>query len=99
MKFMNILITGSILACFSLTSTADESTAGADCKMLAKNMSAHALTMIQGGASLQQTLGMFGQMPAAQAIVKEIYSHKDDIDNPQAAAELGMKVCQRIGHG
>ncbi len=71
---------------------AEQAKATSDCTM-AKHLAGHALTMIKGGASLDQTLGMFDQSPATQLIIKEVFNHRNEIGNAEDAGKIGKQVC------
>ncbi len=77
---------------------AEQARASTDCTM-AKHLAGHALTMIKGGASLDQTLGMFDQSPATQQIIREVFTHQDDISNAEDAGKIGKQIClQNTAH-
>ena len=71
---------------------AEQARAAIDCTM-AKHLAGHALTMIKGGASLDQTLGMFDQSQATQRIIKEVFNHQNDINNAEDAGRIGKQIC------
>ncbi len=78
---------------------AEQAKAATDCVM-AKHLAGHALTMIKGGASLDQTLGMFDQSPATQMIIKEVFNHRNEIGNAEDAGKIGKQVCLKsTAHG
>lgn len=87
----------SVLLASLLTAPAVvQAKSSSDCAM-AKYMAGHALTVIKGGATLDQTLGMFDNSGPNKKIIKEIYSRKDSIDRKKDAEMIGANMCMQDG--
>ena len=67
-----------------------------DCSM-AKFMAGHALTVIKGGATLEQALGMFEANGSTTMIITEIYSRKDSLQQKKDAEMIGVNICMKGG--
>ena len=91
---MNKSILTVLLAALFTTPVAVQARSSADCAM-AKYMAGHALTVIKGGATLDQTLGMFENNAPNTMIIKEIYSRKDSIARKKDAEMIGAKMCMQ----
>lgn len=65
-----------------------------DCSM-AKHLAGHALSMIKGGASLEQTAGMFENNVTNKHIIQEIFSQKDHLANAADAGKVAVSICMK----
>jgi hypothetical protein len=83
-----------VLAVTFITPAAIQAKSSSDCAM-AKYMAGHALTVIKGGATLDQTLGMFENNKANSQIINEIYSKKDSIIKKKDAEMIGANICMK----
>ncbi len=87
------LLTVLLTSLFTFPVTA-QAKSPSDCAM-AKYMAGHALTVIKGGATLDQTLGMFENNVSNRMIIKEIYSRKDSLAQKKQAETIGTKMCMQ----
>ncbi len=87
------LLTVLLASLFAFPVTA-QAKSPADCAM-AKYMAGHALTVIKGGATLDQTLGMFENNVSNQMIIKEIYLRKDSLAQKKEAETIGATMCMQ----
>ena len=85
-----------LLAPLLITPVAVQAKSSSDCAM-AKYMGGHALTVIKGGATLDQTQGMFDNSGPNVGIIKEIYSRKDSIARKKDAEMIGTNMCMQEG--
>lgn len=60
------------------------------------HMAGHAHSMIQGGATLNQTIQVLADTQEKKAIIEKIYDKKEQFDNATAASEFGVKLCKQI---
>ena len=91
---MNKSILTALLATLLITPGAVQAQSSSDCAM-AKYMAGHALTVIKGGATLDQTLGMFESNRPNVRIIKEIYSKKDSLARKKDAEMIGANICMQ----
>jgi hypothetical protein len=91
---MNKSILTALLASMLVTPVTVQAKSSSDCAM-AKYMAGHALTVIKGGATLDQTLGMFENSSPNVKIIKEIYSRKDSIVRKKDAEKIGANMCMK----
>lgn len=91
---MNKSILTVLLASLFVTPVVVQARSSADCAM-AKYMAGHALTVIKGGATLDQTLGMFENNTPNTMIIKEIYSRKDNLTRKKDAEMIGANMCMQ----
>ena len=91
---MNKPILTALLATLLITPGAVQAKSSSDCAM-AKYMAGHALTVIKGGATLDQTLGMFENNTPNIMIIKEIYSRKDSLARKKDAETIGASMCMQ----
>ena len=91
---MNKSILTVLLAALFATPVVAQGRSSADCAM-AKYMAGHALTVIKGGATLDQTLGMFENNAPNTMIIKEIYSRKDSLAGKEDEEMISVNMCMR----
>ena len=91
---MNKPILTVLLAALFATPVVAQGRSATDCAM-AKYMAGHALTVIKGGATLDQTLGMFENNAPNTMIIKEIYSRKDSLARKKDAEMIGANMCMQ----
>ncbi len=89
---MSKLLVTTLLSVTLTTPLALRADTDSDCSMV-KHMAGHALTMIKGGATLEQTLSLFESSTANSSIIKEIFAHKDSLKTPAEAGKFGDRMC------
>ena len=83
-----------VLAVTFVTPAVIQAKSSSDCAM-AKYMAGHALTVIKGGATLDQTLGMFEKNKSNAQIINEIYSKRDSLAKKKDAEMIGANICMK----
>jgi hypothetical protein len=78
------------LAASSVFTTAAH--ADTDCTMT-KYMAGHMLTMLKGGASVEQTASMFEKNPVNHRLIETLAARKNLINNTTEAEAIGLNIC------
>jgi len=66
-----------------------------DCVM-EKHMAGHAHSMIQGGATLKQTLQVLADTEPKREIISRIFDNRELLDSNIAAGEMGSRICKQL---
>jgi hypothetical protein len=84
-----------VLLVASITSTPVFATDKAEC-LMEKHMAGYALTMIKGGATLNQTIQVLADTGPKKQIIEKIFTRRDSLDTADAAGEMGKRMCRQL---